>query len=423
MTEPVEIPPLERAPDCVVRVPGSRSYTNRALVTAALAEGRSRIEGALTADDTEAMADNLARLRIPVVADPDAATIEIEGTGGRLPAGSFELDARLSGTTSRFLLPVLALGPGRYRLDGAEPLRSRPMGGTLVALQELGVEVLEEGAPGHLPVTVGGPVLGGAVEVAGDTSSQFLSGLLLAAPAMSRGLRITLTTDLVARPFVEMTIEVMEAFGARVGVAGSSFSVAPGGYSPTTYAVEPDAGAAAYFFAAAALTGGRVVVAGLSRRSRQGDLQVLDVLAAMGAEVGETPDGVVVQGPASLRGGTFDLSALPDTAPTIAALAPFATDEVRVTGVGFIRGHESDRIAAAVTELRRCGIDAEETDDGFVVRPGAVGAAEIQTYEDHRMAMAFSLVGLRVPGIRIAEPQVVGKTFPTWFHALDQLRA
>jgi 3-phosphoshikimate 1-carboxyvinyltransferase len=391
-------------------------------VIAALAEGTSRIEGALTADDTEAMADNLARLRVPVVADPEAETLEVTGTGGRLPAGSFELDARLSGTTSRFLLPVLALGPGHYRLDGQEPLRARPMGATLEALRELGADVAEEGAPGHLPVTVGGPVLGGAVEVRGDTSSQFLSGLLLAGPAMPRGLRVTLTTELVARPFVEMTLETMEAFGARVGVAGESFTVAPAGYRATTYRVEPDAGAAGYFFAAAALTGGRVRVEGLQRRSRQGDLGLLDVLAAMGAEVSETPDSLTVTGPGTLRGGTFDLTALPDTTPTLAALAPFAEAEVRVTGVGFIRGHESNRIAAIVTELRRCGVDAEEEAEGFVVRPGPVGPATLETYDDHRIAMGLALLGLRTPGIRIACPEVVGKTFPGYFSALDQLR-
>ena len=422
MTEPYEVEPLAAPPNVTVRVPGSRSFTNRALVAAALADGTSRIEGALTADDTEAMADNLARLRIPVVADPEAETIEVEGTAGRLPEGSFELDARLSGTTSRFLLPLLALGPGRYRLDGHEPLRTRPMGSTIDALRELGAEVLEEGATGHLPVTVGGPVLGGSVEVSGDVSSQFLSGLLLAAPAMPRGLRVTLTTELVARPFVEMTLETMEAFGARVGVAGESFSVAPAGYQATTYAIEPDAGAAGYFFAAAAITGGRVVVEGLHRRSRQGDLRLLDVLASMGADVSETASGLAVSGPARLRGGTFDLSAMPDTAPTVAALAPFASDEVRVTGVGFIRGHESDRIASIVGELRRCGVDAEEEAEGFVIRPGPVAPADLETHDDHRLAMGFALMGLVAPGIRIADPEVVGKTFPTYFRALDQLR-
>jgi 3-phosphoshikimate 1-carboxyvinyltransferase len=404
-------------------VPGSRSFTNRALVAAALAEGTSRIEGALTADDTEAMVDNLTRLRIPVVADPEARTIEVTGSGGRLPDGSFDLDARLSGTTSRFLLPTLALGPGRYRLDGHEPLRARPMGGTLDALRELGADVLEEAAPGHLPVTVGGPVLGGAVEVPGDTSSQFLSGLLLAAPAMAHGLRVTLTTALVARPFVEMTLETMEAFGARVGQAGEAFSVAPGGYRATTYRVEPDAGSAGYFFAAAAVCAGRVQVAGLRRRSLQGDLRMLDVLAEMGAVVTEDDAGITVIGPAALRGGTFDLSALPDTAPTIAALAPFATDEVRVTGVGFIRTHESDRIAAILEALQACGVDASEEPDGFVVRPGSIRPAVIETHDDHRLAMAFALMGLRVPGIRIADPEVVAKTYPDYFTALDQLRA
>ncbi len=428
MAGPRRIEPLAVPPDATVSVPGSKSLTNRALVAAALAEGTSRLEGALFADDTAAMLECLARLRVEVTADPETATVELTGLGGRLPEGSFELDARLSGTTSRFLLPVLALGPGRYHLDGAEPLRSRPMAATIDALRALGATLEPHGRTGHLPVTVtGGPVRGGPVSVAGDGSSQFASGLLLSAPAMAEGLALTLTSKLVSRPFVDMTVAVMAAFGAEVdrdGDGDGAFVVRPGRYRATRYAVEPDASAASYFLAAAAITGGRVRVEGLGRDSLQGDLAFVDLLERMGAAVERGERSITVVGPApgGLEGGEFDLSALPDMAQTLAAVAVFARSATRVTGVGFIRGHETDRIRAVVTELARCGIEADEEDDGFVVHPGLPRPAVVETYDDHRMAMSFALLGLVAPGIAIADPGCVTKTFPDFFARLDRLR-
>jgi 3-phosphoshikimate 1-carboxyvinyltransferase len=325
-----------------------------------------------------------------------------------------DVDARLSGTTSRFLLPLLALGAGRYQLDGAPSLRTRPLTPLLDALRSLGAHV--EGD--HLPVTIGGPVRGGHVAVPGDLSSQFLSGLLLAGPAMPDGLTVDLTTDLVSKPYVTMTTAVMEAFGAEI----DGLAVAPTGYRGRRYAVEPDASAASYFFAAAAITGGRVTVPGLGTASLQGDLGFVDVLAAMGATVERGPGGTTVVG-GPLHGVDVDLADLSDTAQTLAAVAVFADSPTRVRGIGFVRGKETDRIGAVVTELRRCGIDAEETDDGFVVRPGTPSPARIRTYDDHRMAMSFALLGLRVPGIEIDDPEVVAKTFPGYWDAVSGLRA
>lgn len=427
VAEPRPVAPLTLPPDATVRVPGSKSFTNRALLAAAVAPGRSTLRGGLVADDSEAMVDCLRRLGAQIAVGDGAggiATVTIDGCGGALPSGDLTLAARLSGTTSRFVLPLLACGPGRYRLDGAEPLRRRPMGPTLDALVALGASVTTLGAPGHLPVTVaGGPVRGGTVVVPGDASSQFLSGLLLAGPAMPDGLRVELGTPLVSRPYVDMTVAVMATFGADVDVPDEdTFVVRPGLYAPADYRLEPDASAACYLLAAAAITGGRVRVEGLGSESIQGDLHFADVLAAMGADVTIDGASVEVRGTGHLDGGTFDLTAMPDQAQTLAAMAVFASGPTRVRGIGFIRGHETDRIAAVVAELRKLGIEATEDDDGFTVHPGTPRPGVVDTYHDHRMAMSFALIGLRAPGIAIADPACVAKTYPGFFDSLDQLR-
>jgi 3-phosphoshikimate 1-carboxyvinyltransferase len=419
------VEPIAGPLDATVRVPGSKSLTNRALVCAALADGTSVLEGALLADDTAAMVEALGRLGAGIAAGPEADRLTVTGTGGALRTGPVELDLRLSGTTSRFLLPVVALGDGRYRLDGRPPLRARPMGPALAAVEALGAGVEPEGRPGHLPVTVVAPggLTGGSVDVRGDTSSQYLSGLLLAAPYARGGLRLRVTTRLVGRPFVDMTAAVMAAFGGAVEGDASGFRVPAGRYRSTSYLVEPDASAASYFMAAAAICGGRVTVEGLGRGSLQGDARFADVLGAMGADVERSAVSTTVLGKSRLRGvGGADLSAMPDMAQTLAVVAVFADAPTRVTGVGFIRGHETDRIAAVVRELRRCGIDAREEPDGFVVHPGVPQPARVATYHDHRMAMSFALLGLRVPGIEIEDPDTVGKTFPGYWDALDRLR-
>ena len=425
MSQVAVVVPLARPPDATVVVPGSKSLTIRAALAAGLAEGTSTISGALFADDTEAALGALSALGAGVRADASTGTVQVQGHGPRLAADAADLDVRQSGTTARLLLAVLALGPGPYRLDGAVQLRGRPMGPGLDALRQLGADVRAEDRPGALPVVVrGGPVRGGRVSLPGDVSSQFLSGLLLAGAAYAEGVAVDLTTELVSAPYVEMTRSVMRAFGVPV----EGLSVTPAPYRPTHYRVEPDASAASYFFAAAAITGGRVRIDGLGRGAVQGDLAFVDVLARMGATVRWGDDWVEVVGPERLQGIEVDLGQLSDTAPTLAAVAAFAEGPTRATGIGFIRAKESDRLAAAVTELRRAGIDAEEEPDGFVVRPqGGAGAAEpraarFATYDDHRMAMSFALLGLRIPGVEIEDPGCVAKTFPDYFAALDQLR-
>ena len=424
LPDPLPIVPFGGPVDGSVRVPGSKSITNRALVCAALATGPSTLRGALFADDTEAMLGVLAALGVTVQADPGEETIVVEGCGGVLPVAAAELDVRQSGTTARFTLPLVTLGAGTYRVSGHPQMQARPMGPTLDALRLVGVPIEELAAPGHLPVVVrGGAVADGVVRVPGDVSSQFLSGLLLMGPCRPEGLLVEVTTELVSRPYVEITLAVMRAFGATIDCPDeTTFVVAPGGYRGRDYAVEPDASAASYPFAVAAICGGRVRVEGLGAGSVQGDAAFADVLGLMGATVERDASGTTVSRYGSLGGGTFDFTHISDTAPTLAAVSVFADGPTEVTGVGFIRQKESDRIAAVVTELRRCGIEAHETAGGWTVVPGTPRPAVVQTYEDHRMAMAFALLGLRVPGIAIAGPSCVAKTFPDYFAALEQLR-
>ncbi len=432
--DPLPVKPLDRPPDTTVVLPGSKSITNRALVTAALADGVTRLDSALFADDTLAMIDGLSALGIKCVPDGVNGSITVEGRGAEFgaygEAGSDSeavVNARRSGTTSRFLMPVAALRSAPTVVDGDRQLHARPMDHQINALRDLGVSVTELGRPGRLPVRVQGPITGRFCGVEGRVSSQFASGLLLAGGVA--GLSLEIAADTVSWPYLEMTIAVMSSFGARVEITEPDSSTegrvvtAIGGYhSPVSYQIEPDASAASYFLAAAAITGGRVRIEGLGRSSIQGDVAFAEVLARMGAEVTLDQDSIEVSGGA-LRGVDVDLREISDTAPTLAVVAAFATGVTSVSGIGFVRDKESDRLAGPVAELNRCGVDAEETDDGFVVRPSRLPVpAVFETYQDHRMAMAFALVGLVVRGISVRDPGCAAKTFPGYFGALDQLR-
>ena len=424
----LEIRPVTSPIVGTVRPPGSKSLTNRALVCAALARGRSGLVGALRADDTDAMIGGLRALGVAITTDEDGGGgVVVLGCGGRPPAAGAVVDAGLSGTTSRFLAPVASLVRGHVVLDGGAPLRRRPMGGLLAALVDLGAVVEPLGEPGHLPVglSAGPGASGGRVDLAGDVSSQFLSALLLSAPCFDEGLDVHLTTPLVSRPYVELTIDMLAAFGAEVTVTDdwSRLRVAPTGVRAVErYVVEPDASAASYFAAAAAVTDGSVRIEGLGRNSRQGDLRFLEVLSSMGADVTFSDAAVVVRGTGRLHGVTVDMTDISDTAQSLAAVATFADSPSTVRGIGFIRGKETDRIAAVVTELRRLGVDASEERDGFTVVPGSPRPGTVRTYDDHRMAMSFAVIGLRAPGIRIRDPGCVAKTYPGFWEDLERLR-
>lgn len=420
----LDIAPFDGTVGATVRPPGSKSITNRALLTAALAEGRTTLRGALMADDTEAMLGCIRDLGASVEIDPDGTTVAIDGIGGDLSGSSDRFFARQSGTTARFIAATLALADRPLQLDADDAMRRRPMGEVLGALERLGVSI--ESESNGLPVTVCGPIVDDgsmpSVRLAASVSSQFTSGLLLAAACMPRGLRVEIDGDVVSRPYLEMTVAVMRSFGAIVDSPdGWTFVVQPGGYRGTDYSIEPDASAASYFFALAAICGGRVVVDGLGSNSMQGDIRFVDVLESMGAIVERSDHSIAVTG-APLKGVDADFSQISDTAQTIAAVAVFAEGPTRVFGIDFIRNKETDRIAAVVRELQRLGIQATEDVDGFTVEPGPTRAATVETYDDHRMAMSMTLIGLARPGVSIADPACVRKTFPTYFDEIERLR-
>ena len=419
------ISPSTRPIRGIARPPGSKSYTNRALVLSALARGTSALEGALFSDDTWHMAHGLQALGIPLVADESRARFEVTGGAGTFPATSASVFVGNSGTTARFLAPVLALGRGVYELHGSDAMHKRPIGPLLDALRGLGVKAVSVNGDGCPPIRVEASGLeGGAVRMTSGVSSQYFSALLMVGPCARLGITLDVDGDLVSKPYIDVTTQAMTAFGGVVRREEyRRLEVAPGGYTATRYVVEPDASAASYFFAAAAITGGSVVVSGLGSRSLQGDLGFVRVLERMGCRVRQTESETEVTGPDRLVGVEVEMSNLSDTAQTLAAIAPFAHGPTRVTGIGFIRRKETNRVAAVVAELRRLGIRAEEEDDGFVVHPGTPRPADIETYEDHRMAMSFALVGLAAPGVRIVDPGCVSKTFPHFFAELDRLRS
>ena len=424
---PLTIQPLPQKPDVSVAVPGSKSHTNRALVCAALAEGSSRLDGVLFAKDTEAMMGSLAAIGVGVAADQEQRSVHIEGGVGALAPGPLALHFAQSGTTSRFMMAVSALGPGPYRLDGDEQLRARPFGPLADALVSLGATI--EGD--RLPLSVlGGGLRCGLVEVEGSISSQFLSGLLLAAPyaePVGGGpdrVEIVVSDDLVSKPYVDLTVATMAEFGIGVEVDDHRrFLIRPQRYQPRAVAIEPDASAASYFFAAAAITGGRVRIDGLGHRTIQGDLGFVQILETMGASVTQGNDWTEVSGAdGPLRGVDVDMADLSDTAQTLAIVATFADGPTRVRGIDFIKNKEIDRVSAVIDELNALGIEAVRSDGGFTIHPGAPQPGRVKTSDDHRMAMSFALLGLVHPGIEIDDPSCVAKTFPDFFTVLDTLR-
>jgi 3-phosphoshikimate 1-carboxyvinyltransferase len=407
-------------------VPGSKSITNRALLVAALADGGSELRGALHSDDTRYMAAALNALGVCVESDEADASFRIVGGGGTFPAAEADLFVGNAGTAMRFLTAALPLGHGRFRIDGVPRMRQRPIAPLLDALNDLGADVRSERETGCPPVVVRADGLrGGRTRMAGDLSSQYFSALLLAAPYAREGVIVDVAGDLVSKPYLPMTAAVMAAFGVEADLDTAHWrrlGVRPGQrYQGRVFHVEPDASNASYFFAAAAVTGGRVRIDGLGRASTQGDLRFVDALRAMGAEVEIGDDFTEVRGPAdgALRGVDLDLGPISDTAQTLAAIAPFASGPTTIRGIAHARLKETDRVAALATELRRLGQDVDERPDGLRITPRPIQPAEIATYDDHRMAMSFAVAALRAPGITLRDPDCVAKTFPGFFAVLD----
>ena len=419
--------------NAVVRLPGSKSITNRALVTAALADGPSRLSGVLFADDTQHMLGALERLGVTVRADPASEIVDVTGCDGHLPASEADLFCGNSGTTIRFCTALCALGFGDYRLDGVARMRERPIGGLGQALQALGTLVEYVDREGYPPLIVHARGLrGGEVHFDTPPSSQLVSALLMAAPYARSDVMIAIDGTLVSEPYVRMTLAVMDAFGVtvldRVADGAARYVVAaPQRYGGRAYAIEPDASNASYFLAAPAVAGGQVTVDALGTASVQGDAGFVDVLERMGCAVERGTHRLTVHGPAAgmrLHGVDVDLNAMPDMVQTLAVVAVFADGPTHIRNVGNLRLKETDRLAALARELGKLAANAEVRGDDLVVHPPArVRSASIETYDDHRMAMSFALAGLRVNGLVIEGPECVRKTFPGFFERWQALLA
>ena len=420
----IEMTPVAGPVNGSIRPPGSKSITNRALICAALADGASTLTGALESEDTHVMIAALQQLGIAVDVSDRGRTLRVAGCGGKIPAKSAELFIANSGTSMRFLTAMATIGHGAYKLDGIARMRERPIGDLVSSLRQLGVQIEALGANDCPPVAVTASGLpGGEASIRGDVSSQFLSGLLMAAPYAKQPITLKVSGTLVSIPYVDMTIKVMKSFGATATATKNYSQIAVANtnrYRGIDYAIEPDASAASYFFALAAITGGRITVENLSRASLQGDVEFCDCLAQMGASVEYGPDSITVQG-GKLHGIDVDMNGISDTVQTLSVVALFADGPTRMRNVAHIRHKETDRIGATACELRKLGATVDETEEGLTVHPGTLRGAAIDTYNDHRMAMSFALAGLRTPGVVIRNPGCTSKTYPEFFEDLARL--
>ena len=427
MTLAIEMPVAAKPVCKTVRPPGSKSITNRALVCAALAKGQSRLSGVLDSQDTRAMVQGLRQLGFILESDWAHSFIDITGSSGTIPVRNATIHCEASGTTMRFLSAMCALGQGEFTLDGTHRMRQRPIGDLAAALESLGVQVTvsELQCP---PITIRAirsphaeTLFGGSCSVQSSVSSQFASGLAMIGPCTSHGLTIVFEGQRVSVPYLDMTRRVMESFGASVQCEEpTKWSIAATGYQGISYAIEPDASAASYFFAAAAITGGSVEVRGLSRVSMQGDVGFCDALEKMGVVVEWLPDAIRVSGPPR-NGIDIDMNSISDTVPTLAVVAMFAPGPTTIRNVAHIRFKETDRISDLVRELQKLGVNVTETLDSIHIQPQTYRGTLLETYDDHRMAMSLSLAGLRIPGVHIKDPLCVCKTFPGYWTAISNL--
>lgn len=399
--------------DVKITVPGSKSITQRAIAVAALADGTSRLIGPLESEDTLLFRKALSQLGI-FIEDADGSWL-VHGQGGRiLPAGG-EIFMGNNGTGMRFLASIAALGEGRYVLKGTERMAERPIEPLLSALRAWGAGALSLRGTGCPPVAIEGRGLeGGEVSLSAGLSSQYLSSLLIVAPYARKAARIRLDGPLVSRPYVDITLSVMASFGVEAWEDAGVFSIPRGAYHAREYRVEGDASSASYFWAGAAVSGGRVTVTNIPEKALQGDAAFADILGLMGCSVEKGPEGVAVQGPKEgLSAIEIDMGSWPDVVPTLAVTAAFARGRTVIRNVAHLRIKETDRIRAVAAELVRLGADVSELPDGLVIEGGrGLHGARIRTYDDHRIAMAFAVAGLRVPGVEIEDPGCVKKSFP-----------
>ena len=427
----ITLTPFARPPSATLRPPGSKSLTNRALILAALARGRSTLTNVLLADDTRVMLDALRALGFELQLDEASRSVSIEGQAGKIPVASAELFCGNSGTTLRFVSALCAIGRGSFTLDGIQRMRQRPIGELGTMLRNLGSRVeygLEDGFP-PLRILAGG-LPGGRLHFSAAQSSQFLSAILQVAPYARNELHVDLDWPQTSWPYVAMTMRLMDEFGGTPELMRDETSGVPEKiivpqhcYTGREYEVEPDASNASYFLAAAAIRdGAKVTIEGLGRHSLQGDVGFADLLKKMGAEVIFGRDVITITGTPELQGIDVSMADMPDMAQTLAVVALFAEGPTHLRGLHTLRLKETDRIAALATELRKLGAEVDvEGDDLTIHPPKQLNAAEIDTYDDHRMAMSFAVAGTRVPNITIKDAQCVNKTYPEFFTDLARL--
>ncbi len=410
----IEIKPVEKVSGTVT-VPGSKSYTNRALLIAALANGESHLEMPLMSDDTQFMIKALKGFGIQVKEEPNAFIVS--GKGGKLAVPEEDIFVGNAGTTMRFLTTFSALTHGKVRLDGDERMRERPLADLLDCLGQMGVRAIPVYHNGCPPLDIeGAGVPGGDIALLGNKSSQYLTSILLSAPYFKNDTSILIEGDLTSKSYADITLDIMQTFGVTVeNDSYQKFRVRAGQvYKAQTYRVEGDWSSASYFLAAAAVTGGDITLAGVNPNSVQGDAQFPTVLEKMGCDLKKSADSLQLKGN-PLKGITINMNNMPDAVQTLAVTALFAEGETVIEGIGNLKIKETDRIKALANELGRLGAEVEAGDDFLIVRPGKYQGAEIDTYNDHRMAMSFAVAGLKIPGIKIKNPKCVEKSFPDFF--------
>ena len=421
----VDVAPAVGPVSATLALPGSKSYTNRALLCAAMAPGRSILRGILRSDDSYWCIESLRRMGAGMAVDGE--TVTVDGIGRARPVTDARLYIGSAGTAARFLPGLLAAGEGgRFVLDASRQMRGRPLAPLLEALRRLGAEIRgSDEHPDAPPLVIeGGTLTGGLVRMSGAVSSQFISGVLMAGPLARNGARVLIEDHVVQWDYVAMTLDMMETFGAAItrNAALTDMAVAPGGYHPVDVTLEADASTATYFLALAAVTGGTVTVSNLGRATRQPDLRFVEVLERMGCWVIHEPHRVTVSGPPRLRGNLdVDMRPLSDATLTLAAIAPFADGPVHIHGVAHIRNHESDRVSVICRALSDLGVPVEEREDGLTVYPARPVRATLETHDDHRVAMALAVLGVAAEGVRLLEPGCVSKTCPPFFSLLADL--
>jgi len=416
----IEIKP-HRFEHCRIRVPGSKSYTHRTLIAASLADGVCTVRNPLRSQDTLLTLAALAKMG--VVVDDRETAIEIQGLNGRFKPCDQEIYLANSGTSMRLLAGVAALGEGVYTLTGTPRMYHRPIGHLVEALNRLGVAARCLENNGCPPIAVpGGQAIGGETTINCSVSSQFLSALLLMAPCTQDGLTLSVSHGPVSRPYVDMTVNILARFGIELQREGYTRFSIPGRqtYCPGDYTVEPDASQAGYFWGAAAITGGSATVDGVTDASSQGDVGLAEVFEKMGCQVTRADDGITVTG-GTLRGVTVDMADMPDMVPTLAVVAAFAEGDTVIKNVSHLKAKESDRLASTCAGLEKMGIAARADKDRLVVTGGKPHGADIQTYDDHRIAMSFAMAGLVAPGVKIMEPDCVEKSFPNFWEVWQSL--